>query len=93
MPLVHAYDPPPGITKRILPGYERRDISFEPVARMILTFGQDVSVAVIAGWILNKLLKHRDKTYIKIDHKEVSLDQGEIERVIHTVIEIKKNDH
>jgi hypothetical protein len=64
---------------------------------MILTFGRDVGVAamaaILADWLFRKLIKRPDKTYIKIERTEVTLNKGEIERVIRTVMETKKNDH
>lgn len=96
MPLVYASDLPEGVTKRILPIREKRDIFSEPVFQMILGFSRDVSISVmagiIAGWLLHKIVKHPDKTYIKIERTEVALNKGEIERVIRTVMETKKND-
>jgi hypothetical protein len=95
IPLVYASDPPEGVTKRIVPTREKRDIFSEPLAQMIISFGRDVGIGVMAGmiaeWLIHKIEKHPAKTYIKIEHTEVALNKGEIERVIRTVIETKKN--
>jgi len=92
IPLVHASTPPSGVARRIIPMRERRDISFEPVAQMILEFGKNVAYGVIAGWIFENIQKRRDKTYVKINGRDVPLDKAAIERALREDEEVREKE-
>ncbi len=90
IPLIRAYDPPNGITKRVIPVIEKRDGFSESVASAVFIIGTGVTAQILGRWIYETLIKHKDKCYIKIEHEEVTIDEANIIRVIKDKIEIKK---
>ena len=82
-------DLPNGVTKRVIPRIEKRDFS-EPVASAIFILASGVTAKVLGSWIYDKLVKHKERTYLKIDRKEVTIDKANIIRIIEEKIEIKK---
>jgi hypothetical protein len=83
-------DFPEGVTKRDISPIEVRGLSPESVATAIFAFTTGVTGKVLASWIYDKLKKHKDKAYLKIDRKEVTIDEANIIRIIEEKIEIKK---
>ncbi len=90
IPLILAYDPPDGITKRVIPTLERRDGISESIASAVFIIGSGALAQILGAWIYDKLKQHKDRAYIKIEHEEVTIDEANIIRVIKSKIEIKK---
>jgi len=90
IPLILAYDLPDDITKRITPTLEKRDGISEPIASAVFIIGAGASAQILGMWLYDKLKKHKDRAYIKIEHEEVTIDEANIIRVIKSKIEIKK---
>jgi hypothetical protein len=90
IPLIYAYDPPNGITKRVIPTIEKRGGFSESIAAAVFIIGTGVSVQILGRWIYESLIKYKDKYYIKIEHEEVTIDEANIIQVIKNKIEIRK---
>lgn len=96
IPLLLVYnDLPDGITKRIIPSVERRDIFSEPTAVAIFTIAAGAvggTVANVFGsWIYDKI-KNKHQAKIKINRREVTIEKSEIIKVLSEEIEIEKNN-
>ena len=58
------------------------------ILHFILTYGKDVSAGIAASYLFNKI-KGRSTT-LRIDRKEVQIEQGQITRVLTEHIEKKE---
>jgi hypothetical protein len=63
----------------------RKAFGVPQVLHFILTYGKDVSAGVIANYVFSKI--NGRSTALRIDRKEVQLDQGQITRVLTEHIE------
>lgn len=55
---------------------------------ILITFTVDVSVGLLAAWLYDKLKNYRSQD-IRIDRKEIEINEGEIRRIIIEKIEKK----
>jgi hypothetical protein len=79
---------PPGVSVVIPPVMARRDIS-EAWATAIFTVLASAPASFIAGLLVEKF-KNEKSTVVTINRKEVSLEDGEIVRVIEESIKIER---
>ena len=90
IPLIRAFDDlPDGVSKKIISTIEQRDSYMDPLAAAIFTFANGVAASLFASWIYNKLKGHPG-TKIKINRKEVSINEANIVKIIMEEIEIEK---
>jgi hypothetical protein len=90
VPLIFSTNLPEGITIGVTYNFSKRDSVSESIATAVFIIGSGATAQVLGSWIYEQLKKYKDKTYIKIEHEEVSIDKSEIIRVVRSKIEIKK---
>lgn len=86
---VHDNDLPEGVSKQTIPSKTQRDIGHEPIAIGIFYFANSVAINLFSAWLYDKI-KDKPHTKIKINRKEVSIDESEITKIITEKIEIEQ---
>jgi hypothetical protein len=73
---------PLGVKVNIPPVIERRNISVPDVLDAIVHVARDVEIGLLTAWLSEKIKPSKNSTKLYINRIEVSLEQGEIRRVI-----------
>ncbi len=81
--------PPDGITITLPPSPAIKIFPIEQIAEFALQVDIQIAATLIAGWLLNELKDSNSKT-ITIEKYEVSLNEGEITRIIKEITRIDK---
>ncbi|HEY6190865.1 MAG TPA: hypothetical protein VI215_00910 [Bacteroidota bacterium] len=89
IPRLRGEIPPEGVTIEFPPSRAFKAWFPEDVAQFFLVIDAGVAAALIAQYIMRHL-KESESTTITIESKEVSLEEGEIVRVLHEVITVEK---
>lgn len=53
--------------------------------QLIIAFGSGVASSYVGSWLYNKI--HGKATGLRINHREIQIDEGEITKIIETTIE------
>jgi len=69
IPLILAYDPPDGITKRVVPIFEKRGGISEPIVSAVFIISTEATAQILGSWIYDKIKKRKDKAYLKIERR------------------------
>ncbi len=82
--------PPQGVTvsyhERLR---ESADVTTTLVLGLVVGFVSGVPASMVAAWLYDQLRK-RNTARIRIDQEEIDVNQGEIERIVRTKMEINK---
>ena len=82
-------DSPDWANINVPPVRERRDGISEPWAIAIVSITASIPAAVVAAWMLNKII-NKDQTTITINRKVVELKESEIVKVIEETMKIEQ---
>ncbi len=73
---------PPGVRVNVPPVIERRDISIPDVLDAIVHVARDVDIGLLTVWLFEKIKPSKKSAKLYINRIEVTLENGEICRVI-----------
>jgi hypothetical protein len=78
-------DAPEGVTVFVPPIMMKRSDGAEGIATIILTLTGSVVTSAIGSWLYDKLKAGRSRT-VKINRREIEIENGEITRIIEECI-------
>ena len=73
---------PPGVKVNVPPVMVRRDTSIPDVLDAIVHVARDVDIGLLTVWLSEKIKPSKNSAKLYINRIEVTLEQGEIRRVI-----------
>ncbi|MES2408381.1 MAG: hypothetical protein V4528_13780 [Pseudomonadota bacterium] len=73
---------PTGVRVNIPPVIERRDISIPDILDVIVHVARDVDIGLLTVWLSEKIKPSKNSAKLYINRIEVTLEQGEIRRLI-----------
>lgn len=85
-------DLPAGATSYVPPVVAKRDISVADALNAIVTISRDIEIGLFSAWLFEKTKIGKPYTTLYINKIEVTLEQGEIIRVLSEQIKQTSED-
>jgi hypothetical protein len=85
-------DVPIGAISKVPPVFSKRDISVPDILTAIVSISHDIDIGLFSAWLFEKTKIGKQHTTLYINKVEVTLERGEIVRVLSEQIKQTSQD-